>query len=219
MSRLRVLSRRLIRWSLVLGGLLAVAVALSNWWIISSARGRLFSDADKIPFRPVGLVLGANKTAGGGINLYFKYRIEAAAALFRAGKIKHIIVSGDNHIREYDEATDMMKALVELGIPDSCITLDYAGFRTLDSVVRCKKVFGQDAITIISQEFHNQRALFIASGYGMDAVAYNAQDVPARYSFKTDMREYFAKFKAVLDLYVLHTSPRFLGEKVEVRIN
>jgi SanA protein len=121
--------------------LLIVCLSWSNYWVIKKTRGRIYSDADSIPYNDVGLVLGANKNArGGSTNLYFKHRIEAAADLFKAGKIKHIIVSGDNHIKEYDEATDMKNALMAMGVPDSCITLDYAGFRTLDSMVRCKEI-------------------------------------------------------------------------------
>jgi SanA protein len=94
--------------------------------------------------------------------------------------------------------------------------LDYAGFRTLDSVVRCREVFSEDSITIISQEFHNQRALFIANKSGVNAIAFNAQEVSKNYSLKTCIREYFARVKCVLDIYILHTDPKFLGEKIKI---
>jgi SanA protein len=192
---------------------------ISNYWIVKSTAAQLYSDVESIPENDVALVLGANKTSHwGGENLFFKYRIEAAAALYKAGKIKHIIVSGDNHIKEYDEATDMCDALVKLGIPDSCITLDFAGFRTLDSMVRCLKIFGQKKVTVISQRFHNERAVFIGKHYDMEVVAFNAKDVPGQYSMKTRIREYFAKLKAVLDLYILHTSPKFLGPEEKITI-
>ena len=110
----------------------------------------------------------------------------------------------------------MREALLKLGVPDSCIVLDYAGFRTLDSVVRCDEVFGEDSITIVSQEFHNQRALFIANKNNINAIAYNANDVYKNYSFKTRLREYFARVKCVLDIYIFHTSPKFLGEKIKI---
>ena len=127
-------------------------------------------------------------------------------------------MSGDNSKKEYDEATDMREALVAQGVPDSCITQDYAGFRTLDSMVRCLKVFGQNKITVISQKFHNQRAVFIGNYYDMDVVAFNAKDVPDAFSLKIRIRDFFAKFKAVLDLYVLHKQPKFLGEKVAIKL-
>jgi SanA protein len=137
--------------------------------------------------------------------------MEAVAALWKSGKIKHIIVSGDNSTQYYDEATAMKKALSDIGVPDSVITLDYAGFRTLDSVVRCKWVFGQSEIIVVSQEFQNERAIFIANHFGINAVGFNAKDVPGNYGFKTSVREYFARAKAVLDIYLLHTKPKFPG--------
>jgi SanA protein len=191
---------------------LLIAVIACNIWVVRSTQKYMFSDVGSIPEGKIGLLLGASKTAHGGDNLYFLYRIDAAVALYKAGKIRHFIVSGDNHKKEYDEATDMRDALISKGVPAEAITLDYAGFRTLDSVVRCKEIFGQDRITIISQGFHNERALFIAACYHINAIAFNARDVPVRYAFKTSVREYLAKFKAVLDLYVLHTRPRFLGK-------
>jgi SanA protein len=200
-----------IRLSVLVICLLAVAIAC-NIWVIRSTRKNIYEDVQRIPERKTGLLLGASKRAYGRDNLYFLYRIDAAVALYQAGKINHIIVSGDNHKKEYDEATDMRDALISKGVPAEAITLDYAGFRTLDSVVRCKKIFGQDSITIISQGFHNERALFIAAYYNINAIAFNAKDVPARYAFKTSVREYLAKFKAVLDLYILHTQPKFLGK-------
>lgn len=211
--------RQWLKWGLIISAFIGVIVIVSNIWIIKSTKSQIFNDVSKIEPRTVGLVLGTSKlNRYGKPNLFFRYRIDAASALFKAGKIKHIIVSGDNSKTEYDETTDMHDALVESGIPDSCITLDYAGFRTLDSVVRCLKVFGQDNIIIISQEFHNQRALFIANHYKMNALAFSTKDVPASYSLRTTAREYFAKFKAVLDLYILNKQPHFLGEEVKIKI-
>lgn len=195
--------------------LIFFAVVFScNIWIIQSTKKFIYTDVDAVPEKKVGLLLGTSKlNRTGHANLFFNYRIEAAVALFRAKKIQHILVSGDNSIKEYDEANDMRDALLAMGIPDSCITLDFAGFRTLDSVVRCLKIFGQSDVTIISQAFHNERALFIARYYNMDAVAFSTKEIPSRYSIKTSIREFFAKFKAVLDLYVLHKQPKFLGKK------
>ena len=212
-------SKKVFKWSIVLLLLFGISVIISNYWIIKSTKAQIFNDVSKIEGRTIGLVLGTSKkNRFGKPNLYFNYRIEAAVSLFTNGKIKHIIVSGDNSIQEYDETTDMHDALVSAGIPDSCITLDFAGFRTLDSVVRCLKIFGQTDIIIISQEFHDQRALFIANYYNMNALAFATKDPPAKYSLRTRIREYFAKFKAVLDLYVLHKQPHFLGEEVKIKI-
>ena len=212
----KIFKIKLLRWLFALLLVLFIGIWWCNHWVISSTKKQAYSNVDSIPFRRVGVVLGTNKSWHKEENPYFKYRIEAASTLFKAGKIKHIIVSGDNHISYYDEPKDMKDALVQMGVPDSCITLDDAGFRTFDSVIRCKEVFGQDSITIISQEFHNQRALFIANYYNMSAIAFNAEDVPKLFSFDTRVREYFAKCKAVLDLYVFHASPHFLGQKEKI---
>ncbi len=211
--------KKLFKWSLILLVVLVTFILLSNCWIISSTKTQIYSDTETIPQNDVAILLGASKTLrNGSENLFFKYRIEAAANLFKSGKIKHIIVSGDNSKKEYDEATDMREALVAQGVPDSCITQDYAGFRTLDSMVRCLKVFGQNKITVISQRFHNERAVFIGNFYGMEVVAFNAKDVPDAFSLKVRIREQFAKFKAVLDLYLLHKQPKFLGEKISIEL-
>jgi SanA protein len=157
----------------------------------------------------VGLVLGSGKNGRNGINLYFKYRMEAAAELYFQGKVKKLIVSGDNHIKTYDETTDMADYLIDLGVPDHDIIRDYAGFRTLDSVVRAKKVFNCKSLIIVSQKFHNQRAVFIARHHNIDAVGYNAQDVQSKNNF-THWREFAAKFGTIIDLFLLNRQPKFL---------
>ncbi len=195
-------------------------IAWSNVWVVQTANTRLYDKLENVPYNDVALLLGTSKySRTGSANLFFKYRIEAVTALFHTGKIKHIIVSGDNKELSYNEPRDMRKALLNNGIPDSCITLDYAGFRTLDSVVRCKKVFGQNKVTIVSQRFHLERALFIARKYNMDAIGFISEDAPQQYGFYTYIREYFAKFLAVIDLYVLHASPKFLGDPIEIKVD
>src|SRR5690554_4494198 len=163
---------------------LAIFIALCNVWVIQSSKNQIMIHEDKIPKEyPVALLLGTSEyTIKGRTNLFFKYRIEAAAALYHNKKVKHIIVSGDNSLLEYNEPRQMFKALVKLGVPDSAITLDFAGFRTLDSVVRCKEVFGQNNFVIISQRFHVERALFIANKFNINAIAYAAQNPPEKYA-------------------------------------
>lgn len=191
----------------------------ANNHVKQQSAGNIYNHTDGIPSNNVGLLLGTVKNQQNGqINLYFKYRIEAAAALFKAGKIKHILVSGDNHTKGYDEPEDMRQALIAAGVPDSCITLDYAGFRTLDSVIRCWKVFGQSKFTIISQHFHNERAVFLARHYGLEVAGYDAADVNQHYGFKTRIREYFARVKATLDVYMLDKQPKFLGKEEEIKM-
>lgn len=202
------------KWTIGLGLLLILFVLFSNIIIEQSTKSEIFQTADKTPEKKVALLLGTSRyTTRGYTNLFFKHRISAAVDLYTQGKIKHIIVSGDNSLKSYNEPREMKKALMALGIPDSAITLDYAGFRTLDSVVRCKEIFGQTEVVIISQRFHVERALFIAKKYKMQAVGFAAQDPPEKYSFKTHFREYFAKTKAVIDLYIINKKPKFLGKK------
>ncbi|HUJ12016.1 MAG TPA: ElyC/SanA/YdcF family protein [Verrucomicrobiae bacterium] len=209
------------KWLIVSLAGLAVLVAvtlLCNAWIVSSSKPRAFDDVSKVPARDVGLVLGTSRTTADGrwSNPHFTHRIEAAAALYHAGKVKRLIVSGDNHVKGYDEPTDMRDALVAAHVPIEAIALDYAGFRTLDSVVRAKKIFGQTRLTVVSEAFHNYRALFICRRYGIDAVAFNARPVSLPTSRWPAVREWLARVKVVLDLYVLHTHPRFLGPPVQL---
>jgi SanA protein len=142
-----------------------------------------------------------------------------AAALYRLGKIDHFILSGDNSTRYYNEPIEMRKALIKEGVPATAITLDYAGLRTLDSVVRSKAIFGQDRITIITQSFHSYRALFISNYYNIDAVAMVAEDPDLDHTLRVHIREYLARTKAVLDLYIFKTAPRYLGEKEKINVS
>ena len=175
---------------------------------------KIFSRADDLPVNNVGLVLGtSSRNAAGQTNLFFKYRMTAAADLWKKGKVSYLLVSGDNRMANYNEPKEMRRALMELGVPDSVITLDYAGFRTLDEVARCKEVFGQTKVTIISQEFHNYRALFLAESFGLEAVAYSTKNVPEDVAFKTIVREWFARSWAMLDVYVFGTQAKFYGKK------
>ncbi len=150
----------------------------------------------------------------GGINPYFQNRVQAAAALYHAGKVRHLILSGSNQTTAYDEPTEMRKCLRSLGVPDAAMTSDYAGRRTLDSVVRARDIFGQTRVTIISNEFHVYRALFLCDRFGLTAIAYGAPDLPWPLSMRTRLREYGARCKAVLDVYVLGTQPRFRGAPI-----
>jgi vancomycin permeability regulator SanA len=181
-----------------------------------AASGRLYSIIAEIPHRKVGLLLGCKKSMGDGMNPFFESRVRAAKDLFVAGKVDYLLVSGDNHTKGYDEITDMREALLKAGIPADRLYGDCAGFRTLDSMARAHQIFGLNEVTVISQEFHNQRAIFLAGHEGLDATGYNAQDEDLGDVSGTHRREKFAKVKAVLDVYVLRTKPRFLGSKVVI---
>lgn len=212
--------RRLKRFVLITSVVFLVLLVTCNIWVVQSTRNRVYSDLAHLPEHRVALVLGtSHKTVGGGSNLFFEKRMETAAELYHLGKIDHFILSGDNSSLYYNEPRAMQKALIAKGVPATAITLDYAGLRTLDSVVRSKEIFGQQKITIITQPFHSYRAIFISNYYNIDAVAMVADEPDLAYSFKVLFREYFARAKAVLDLYVLKTDPRYLGEKVHIRGN
>jgi SanA protein len=142
----------------------------------------------------------------------------AAAELYRAGKVRHLLLSGDNRTADYDEPTTMRDALVKLGVPERAMTLDYAGFRTLDSFARAKAVFGVDRLTLVTDDFHCPRAVLLARHFGIDAVAYQSKPVRWQWSKKTRLREVGAQLKALLDLYVLRTKPRFLGPRIELPV-
>ena len=169
--------------ALVAWGVSAIAV----YWV---SAGRVFDKPSDVPHCRAAVVLGCRKALPNGhLNLYLTRRIAAAAELYKAGKVDCLIVSGDNHIKEYDEASDMKESLAEAGVPADRVICDYAGFRTLDSVVRAKKVFGLDSFIVVSQKDHVRRAVFTARGFGCNAYGYAAPDVNGRYSIKTTIRE------------------------------
>ncbi|HXH19334.1 MAG TPA: ElyC/SanA/YdcF family protein [Chitinophagales bacterium] len=210
--------RKVIRIALVIIVILLLGIVACNLAVTRRSAAHIYSSLDALPKNKVGLVLGTSKyLRDGSENLFFKYRLQAAADLYIAGKIEHIIVSGDNRMESYNEPRVMKRELVKLGVPPEKVHFDFAGFRTLDSVIRCKEVFGQNQFTVISQKFHNERALFIARRRGIDAIAFNARDVDPETGLKTRLREILARVMVVFDLYVLNTQPKFLGEKIEIQ--
>jgi SanA protein len=191
-----------------------LAIIVCNHKIELAAKGKLYETVQDIPYKKVGLLLGTSKYDNQGYeNLYYTYRIRAAVELINSGKIKYIIVSGDNSKQSYNEPEMMRQDLIAQGVDSSIIFLDYAGFRTFDSIVRLEKIFGQKSATIISQKFHNERALFIASKEEIDAIGFNAQDVSTQQGFKTKWREKLARVKVYID-YIIGKKPKFLGEKI-----
>lgn len=199
----------------LIGGI--VFVTYTNATINHNPKPFIFDDVDKIGEHKVGLVLGTSeKTVGGGANPFFVNRIEAATKLYQAGKIKKILVSGDNAEVSYNEPKAMQIALLDKGIPKEDIVLDYAGFRTLDSVIRARDVFGQNDLIIISQEFHIKRAVYIARTLGIDAQGFIADGVSMTFNARTQVREVLARTQAWMDVHILNRQPKFLGEKEEI---
>lgn len=210
--------KRLIKWALwlmILGGLF---VGFSNFVVISKSQSNVIEEITELDNAKVALVLGTSKsTRVGEENLFFKDRISAATELYRTGKVKHIIVSGDNRTVYYNEPIDMLAALQKQGVPESAITLDYAGLRTLDSIVRCKEIFGQSDIIIVTQRFHGYRAQFIADFYGLSAQTYMANFESRTYPMLL-FREMIARPLAVADLYFFKKEPTYLGDKEYLEI-
>nr|WP_246417920.1 ElyC/SanA/YdcF family protein [Haloferula luteola] len=184
-----------------------------NLAAVFAASGRVFDRVEEVPTGRVGLVFGCDDRIEGRENLYFRYRIDAAAELWKAGKLSCVIVSGDNRTKHYNEPLRMMRALVAAGVPADKIVCDYAGLRTLDSVVRAKEVFGVKEVTFITQRFQNERALYLARAQGLEAVGFNARDVKGQGGWKTRWREVGARVKMWLDVRILGTRPRHLGEQ------
>ncbi|MCQ9634650.1 YdcF family protein [Chryseobacterium sp. WG14] len=191
-----------------------IFIAWANYSIKKENEAFLFYSTKDVPQAKTALLLGTGKTLSNGMpNAYFYNRIKAATDLYKSGKIQYIIVSGDNSTKDYNEPEDMLLTLMQQGIPQDKIIMDHAGFRTLDSVVRAKEIFGQTKLVIISQKFHNERAVFLARKNGMEAFGYNAADVNKYAGLKTNMREYLAKAKVYWDL-IFGVEPKFGGEKI-----
>ena len=201
--------------SVAVMGSLLTAAGLFTWycnWAISDCKTLCYDDPASVPVREVALVLGAARTTPQGIpNRYFKGRVEAAAQLYHAGRVRRLLISGDNHRRDYNEPQDMFDALWALGVPETAMTLDYAGFRTLDSVVRAKTAFGCTQLVIVSQRFHAERAVYTARKHGIDAVGFvAAEQVSDAMRRRNHFREFFARTAAWLDVNILCREPKFV---------
>jgi SanA protein len=206
------------RWCFLVILLLGPALLwlVSHALIYSAAEGKVYEDVNALPKRSVALILGTSRyLKNGQDNLYFRYRIQAGADLYKNKKADYLIVSGDNSRPEYDEATDMKEALMELGVPGEIIFMDFAGFRTLDSVVRADHIFGQKKFTIVSQPDHLARAIYLGQSHDLDVIGYAARAVGGLRS-RSQLREGLARVKAVLDVTLLGKEPKFYGPMVPI---
>lgn len=196
--------------------ILFCGMGIIDYFIYSSTKNQIYTDIQNIPYNRIGLLLGTSKykdKAKKLINEYYQSRIDAAVELFMCGKIDYILVSGDNSTKYYNEPELMKEDLLARGIPLKRIVLDKAGYRTLDSILRCRDIFGQTKFTIISQDFHNQRALFIANHKNLETVAFNAND--GEQFVEVNTREQFARIKMVLDL-LFNRQATVYGDKIEI---
>lgn len=217
MPKLRRL-KRIARLSFALLAGVGLFCYITNREVLDNADGKIYSSTKIVPTEPVALVLGTAPYINGFKNPFFWQRIDAAASLYRAGKIATILVSGDNGTKAYDEPTAMRDALVAKGVPLSSVVLDFAGFRTLDSIVRAHEIFGVTKCTIVTDDFHLPRALYIASERGLDAIGYQSEPVDRHYSTWTYTREIGARSLTWLDMHLTNRQPRFLGRKEPIRI-
>ena len=209
--------------ALVLG--VGAAAVAGPWVVIDlSSRGSIYNDVEALRPAKAALVLGSARLLRDYVaNPFFANRIAAAADLFKSGKVEYVIVSG-NQARGgrprggYDEPTDMRSALIAAGVPRQRIYRDYAGYRTLDSVLRAKAIFGQDRVIVVSQAFHLSRALFLAHARGLDDDGFAAANPAWRYRLRTFVREIGARVAAVLDVWS-GTQPRKLGAQVQLGVD
>lgn len=201
---------------LILAGISIVALFSADSIIKKDSEKFIFDDVHNLPDCKTALVLGTSKTLqNGNPNPYFTKRIKATAELYKSGKIRAIIVSGDNSVKGYNEPEQMKLDLIAEGIPAEIIFEDFAGFRTLDSVVRAKEIFEQNKIIIVSQQFHNERAIYLAQQNGIEAFGYNAKDVNRKFGFTTNIREKLARVKVFVDL-LFGVDAKFGGEKIVI---
>ena len=195
-----------------------IGLIVIDSYISKQAEVNIYAQLKNVPEKKAALVLGTAKyMAGGGKNYFYMYRIRAAVALFKIRKVKAIVVSGDSSTKYYDETNKMKNDLIKAGVPSKYITLDPLGVRTLDSVVRAEAIFDLKDYIIVSQKFHLERALFIAKAKGQKAIGFMAKDIPGTAAaYRMQAREYLARAKAFLDVYILHTKPKFNGKKEKV---
>lgn len=209
--------RRIAKSLLFTLAVLLLTVTLSMLWINVSTADSIYAEITDLPHNTVGLVPGCNKYISQGvINTYYSQRIDAAVKLYNAGKIDYILVSGDNAHPSYDEPREMKNSLIEAGVPKEVIYSDYAGFRTLDTIIRSKEVFQLNSVTFISQSFQNRRGIFIGKNRKIDIVAFNADETNHKINVKIAFREGFAKIKMLLDLFIIGEEPKFLGDPITI---
>jgi SanA protein len=214
---------RILLTILLLLGTVALLLSLAAWLaerrLDSIAAPYMSTDPARLPNVDVALVLGAAPIGPeGGPNRYFVYRLDAAAALWKAGKVNYLLVSGDNRRNDYDEPTAMREGLVARGVPASAIYRDFAGLRTWDSVVRARSIFGQSRLIVVSQRFHLARAIFLARASGIEAWGLEARDVARPYSYLTTLRRYPSALRAYLDAW-LETPPRHAGRPIVIGVD
>ena len=216
-NRLQTSLKKTAVYGLVILVTFAMGLFLIDRFFSWTTGDKIYTQASELPNYDVALVLGTSKYLGKILNDYYSHRIEAAITLYNEDKVHAFLLSGDNAHRSYNEPWTMKRDLLKAGIPEQAIHLDYAGFRTLDSIVRSKKIFDADEFIIVTQKFHCERALFIANHYDIHAVCLAVPGPQQASGISVRLREVFARAKAILDLYVFQTQPKFLGPKEPIK--
>lgn len=202
------------KWLIVGLGLLGVVIVVGPTLYAKFSTEHLrygAADIQAVPKREVALVFGAGVYQDGTPTPYLQWRVETAVALFKAGKVQKLLMSGDNSTKTYDEPVAMKKYAEHLGVPASAITLDYAGFSTYDSCYRANKLFGVDSAILVSQGYHLPRALITCNDLGIKSIGVAATSTGRDYSIPYIAREYISTIKAVFQL-VFKPQPTVVGK-------
>jgi SanA protein len=216
---MRLVVYRFVRRVTAILLIIGISIFCVDRWISWQAQTRIFTTSEHMPEFQVAVVLGTSKYLGKTLNDYYMHRIRAAITLYQEHKIQYFLLSGDNAHRSYNEPWTMKRDLLKAGIPEQRIALDYAGFRTLDSILRARKIFDTNHFLIITQRFHCERALFIAQFHHIDAACFAVPGPDHSSGFKIRLREVFARVRAIIDLYILHAKPKFLGPKEPIQFD
>ena len=205
--------KKAVKWSVLMSMIAVPAfVAFANVRVLDAGHNKTFEDLNIVPHHRVGIVLGCAPMIRGVKNPFFESRIAMAARLYHAGKVDRLLVSGDHGTKFYDEPTAMEEALLKKGVPVNAVTKDFAGFRTLDTMVRANKVFGLSDATVVTDDFHLARSLYFARGAGIVADGVPSKSAENNMTRTVEFREILARSQAVIDQEILHTGPKFLGK-------
>jgi SanA protein len=195
---------------------LSVALILVDRWVSWQTQDKIYYEVESLPDHDVAMVLGTSKYIGKKLNNFYTNRISTAIQLFQDNEVTSYLLSGDNAHCSYNEPWTMKRDLLKAGVPKDAIYLDYAGFRTLDSVVRAKEIFEADDFIIITQAFHCERALYIADYHDINAVCLAVPGPEGTSGWFVRLREVLARANALVDLYIIDKQPKFLGPKVPI---
>jgi SanA protein len=180
-------------------------------WVLSTGSDGRYHRLEDVPARPVAIVFGARVYDGGALSPVLERRVRAGVDLYHTGKVRKLLMTGDNGRIEYDEVTAMKRRAVELGVPPEDVVRDHAGFRTYDSCYRARHVFEVDRAILVTQAFHLSRALFLARRLGIDAVGYVAEPgLPEEVLSSLERRETLARVSAAADV-ISRKRPKFPG--------